>query len=234
MKYLLIILLFIPTFLSGQNFFWSHNGYKSISGRAPTVESETIYSYSSSIATLIGRLTDRGDPLAINGDIGFCFGTSFNPTILDNIAPINSFLEGDSTRFLCTAYSLSNNTPYYARAYAKNSTGTSYGTNLTFTTSSSAYCEVANSFNPTCSLNLSSILTSCNGWYHIYFEYSEDCTGGSVQADIYDETSTFVATETITGTWVSLPDSNIYYFVATGYLTTSLSNGYTVVFNHYI
>ncbi|MEI6424764.1 MAG: hypothetical protein WCP55_21285, partial [Lentisphaerota bacterium] len=213
---------------------YGFRNYGSTTGRVPTVYSESIYSYSNANAQLIGRLTDRGDPLAVIADIGFCFSTSTNPTILDNIAAINTFLEGDTTRFLCTLNSLSNNTPYYARAYAKNSTGTSYGANLTFTTSSSAYCEVTNSFNPTCALNISSMLTSCNGWYHVYFEYSEDCTGGTVQAAIYDESSNFIATETISGTWVSLPDSGIYYFVATGYLTTPLYNGYSIVFNHYI
>jgi hypothetical protein len=62
---------------------------------------------------------------------GVCYGPSANPTI-----DANSFISDGSAfgEFTCTLSGLDPNTTYHVRAYATNSVGTGYGSDLTFTT----------------------------------------------------------------------------------------------------
>ena len=72
-------------------------------------------------------VNDRGSEIT---DIGICWGTSPNPTLSSNkitIVPGSNPFTGSIT-------GLTADTKYYARAYATNSAGTSYGNEVTFTT----------------------------------------------------------------------------------------------------
>ena len=61
---------------------------------------------------------------------GICCSTSHNPEISDIVV-----LEGKGTgSFQCILSGLEQNTKYFARAYAKNSAGTGYGSEVEFTT----------------------------------------------------------------------------------------------------
>ena len=85
---------------------------------------------------LIDVATIDGDVTADNGasvtERGICWATTLNPTIADN-----KEVSGTGTgSFSVTLSSLSDGTTYYARAYAVNSAGISYGENITFTTKS--------------------------------------------------------------------------------------------------
>jgi len=61
---------------------------------------------------------------------GVCWGTTANPTVSGSHTTDGS---GTGT-FVSSITGLSSNTTYHVRAYATNSTGTSYGNDLTFTT----------------------------------------------------------------------------------------------------
>ena len=63
--------------------------------------------------------------------IGFCWSTLQNPTILTN--KVNGSWK-DSIKFSSTIYSLTKNTKYYVRAFAFNQLGISYSNQIEFTT----------------------------------------------------------------------------------------------------
>ncbi len=81
-------------------------------------------------ATLNGNLTNLGAPNPTQH--GFCWSTSPNPTISDNMNELGAASEtGD---FSSPITDLSVYETYYVRAYATNLAGTSYGNEIEFTT----------------------------------------------------------------------------------------------------
>lgn len=95
---------------------------------APTVTTGAVTNITTTTATVAGNVTD--DHGAAVSTRGICYAVTPNPTTAnDKVAsgsgegPFSSNLTG-----------LSPNTLYYARAYATNSVGTSYGSQTSFTT----------------------------------------------------------------------------------------------------
>jgi hypothetical protein len=75
-----------------------------------------------------GNVTDeRGDPVTARG---VCWSTSPNPTIADNFTTDGT----GAGVFISSISGLTDGTLYYARAYATNAVGTSYGDQISFTT----------------------------------------------------------------------------------------------------
>lgn len=94
----------------------------------PTVTTGTVSGVTSHSAICSGNVTaDGGSSVTTRG---ICWSTAPNPTINSNTATNGSGLGS----FSCEMTDLQNNTTYYVRAYAKNSTGVSYGTERTFKT----------------------------------------------------------------------------------------------------
>ncbi len=111
---------------------------------APTVTTATITNINSSSATGGGEITDNG-----GGTItarGVCWSIAHNPTTSDpktsdvqlQILGSNPFepekANAPGGSFISTLSGLNPGTTYYVRAYATNSTGTSYGSEVSFTT----------------------------------------------------------------------------------------------------
>lgn len=98
---------------------------------ASTVTTQAVSSISTTTATGNGNITSLGSP---NPTVsGICWNTSTSPTT-------SNFKTTDGPTGVTGAYtgsltSLSANTTYYVRAYATNTAGTSYGTEVSFTTS---------------------------------------------------------------------------------------------------
>ncbi len=94
----------------------------------PTVITKNVTGITATSATTGGNvLSDGGDPVTVRG---VCWSTSPNPTLADShtvdgsgTGPFSSSLEG-----------LTPQQTYYVRAYATNSEGTAYGSELQFTT----------------------------------------------------------------------------------------------------
>lgn len=101
-----------------------------ISTAMPTITSNPVTNITQTSAVGGGNVSMPGGT-ALTA-VGVCWNTSPNPTIANNTysAPI------DLGSFTFSITGLTANTTYYARAYATNSNGTSYGNEVVFSTAS--------------------------------------------------------------------------------------------------
>jgi hypothetical protein len=97
------------------------------SATSPTVTTTTATGITATGASAGGVVTSNGGA-SITSE-GTCYATTMNPT-----TPCTS--DGTATPFTSTLSGLMAGTLYYYRAFATNSVGTSYGSDLNFTTSS--------------------------------------------------------------------------------------------------
>ena len=88
-----------------------------------------VKSITNTSATFEARILSRGEGTL--GQIGYCWSTLQNPTILSN--NVNGTWK-DSINFSNSIYSLTKNTKYYARAFASNEMGISYSNQIEFST----------------------------------------------------------------------------------------------------
>jgi uncharacterized protein (TIGR02145 family) len=102
----------------------------------PTVSTTNVTNVFSTSASTGGNVTSSGG-LGVNAR-GIAYGTSSNPTVANNTTNDGS---GTGT-FLTFLSGLNASTLYYARAYASNALGTSYGNQVSFTTSSPTLATV--------------------------------------------------------------------------------------------
>jgi uncharacterized protein (TIGR02145 family) len=94
----------------------------------PQINTISVTNVTTSTAFLNGEVISEGDQ---NTTRGFCYSTTPHPTV-SNDTTINGTGTGV---YSDTLQNLIPSTTYYVRAYATNSLGTSYGTELSFTTS---------------------------------------------------------------------------------------------------
>lgn len=100
-------------------------------GTPSTVTTSPITSITSSSASGGGNVTSQGSSSVTAR--GVCWSTSQNPTTANSKTSDGSGTGG----FTSSITGLSASTPYYVRAYATNSAGTSYGSQVSFTTTTS-------------------------------------------------------------------------------------------------
>ncbi len=94
----------------------------------PTVTTTSVSSITANSAVSGGNVTSEGS--ATVTERGICFSTSQNPTTANS-----KVVSGSGTgSFTANMTGLTANTTYYVRAYAINSAGTSYGSQVSFTT----------------------------------------------------------------------------------------------------
>ena len=97
---------------------------------SPTLSTSAVSDITSTTATCGGIITsDGGDAVTVRG---VCWGTSQNPTTSNSKSADGT----GSGSFTSSITGLTSGTTYYVRAYATNSAGTAYGSNITFTTTS--------------------------------------------------------------------------------------------------
>jgi hypothetical protein len=96
---------------------------------APTLTTANASAIMASTANSGGNITSAGGSTVTAR--GVCWSTSQNPTIADNKTTNGS----GSGAFVSNITGLAVETTYFLRAYATNSAGTSYGNQVTFTTS---------------------------------------------------------------------------------------------------
>lgn len=95
---------------------------------APTVATSSAISITAISAVLGGNVTNDGNSAVTEN--GICYSTTENPITANTKVVIGS----GTGSFSKTVEGLKEGTTYYVRAYAINSIGTSYGTQISFTT----------------------------------------------------------------------------------------------------
>ena len=100
--------------------------FKTLPVSIPTVTTTSITYITTTTATSGGNITDDGGATVTAR--GVCWSTTSNPTTVDSKTS-----DGTGTgTFTSSITGLTANTTYYVRAYATNSTGTGYGSTLSF------------------------------------------------------------------------------------------------------
>lgn len=97
---------------------------------APTVTTQAVSEIATSSATGNGTVVATGGS-TVNWESGFCWKTTFSPTIADSKTTNGTSALSPYTESLT---GLTPNTLYYVKAYATNNAGTSYGSEVNFTT----------------------------------------------------------------------------------------------------
>jgi uncharacterized protein (TIGR02145 family) len=108
---------------------------------APAVSTSSVTMLSSAAVNLGGNVTSDGGASVTAR--GVCYSTTSNPTTVNSKTS-----DGTGTgTFASSLTGLTPNTLYYARAYATNSAGTGYGSNVSFTTPAQLADIDGNSYN---------------------------------------------------------------------------------------
>ncbi|MBP7653540.1 right-handed parallel beta-helix repeat-containing protein [Candidatus Dependentiae bacterium] len=96
----------------------------------PTVTTQAVSSIASTTATGNGNVTALGSPNPTQH--GHCWNTSTNPTTANSNTTLGA--KGSTGAFTSSLTGLTAGTLYYVRAYATNTQGTAYGSNVSFWT----------------------------------------------------------------------------------------------------
>ena len=126
---------------------------------APTVTTQAVSSIAVTTATGNGNITSLGSPNPTA--YGVCWNTGGTPTTSDSK---NDKGAASSTgAFTASMTGLTAGTPYYVRAFATNTAGTSYGTEVSFTTTCSNAITVTNNTNSGAGSFRQAITDVCDG-----------------------------------------------------------------------
>jgi hypothetical protein len=132
----------------------------------PTVTTETTTATASTTASSGGNVTSDGGATVTAR--GVCWGTSANPTTANS-----KTTDGTGTGvFTSNITGLTANTTYHVRAYAINSAGTSYGSDVTFNTPSNLLSPPSLSA-PSTSTGTFTVTISYSSWPSL--QSSSDC-----------------------------------------------------------
>jgi hypothetical protein len=115
--------------------------FNTLAASLATITTSTPTAVTSSSVTLGGNITNTGGTTVT--ERGICYATTQNPTVSNTKVVVGS---GGGT-FSTTVSGLQASTTYYVRAYAINSVGTTYGSQVSFSTSSTptgSSCLVSN------------------------------------------------------------------------------------------
>jgi len=177
----------------------------------PTLSTTTISSISSTSATCGGNITNDGGA-AITGR-GVCWGTTSSPTVTNS-----KTTDGSGVGVFSSSLSgLLPSTFYYARSYATNSNGTSYGNELTFTTTSAS-----TSFNN--ELNKVQFLSNSVGYSCGNGIILKTSNGGSQWVSVKESTSVNFTSIYFTSTDIGFVGGNDQYYA---YIYKTTNGGLT-------
>jgi len=159
----------------------------------PTVTTTAITSITGNSASSGGDVTTDGGA-AVTAK-GVCWNTTGTP-----VATGNHTSDGTGTgSFTSSITGLSTATNYYVRAYATNTNGTAYGSELSFTTSSNPVpanlTSISANFNILC--NGASAILTANGVVGTVYWYTGSC-GGTATSPATGNTLTVTPSETTT------------------------------------
>lgn len=124
---------------SGNGKVWNGSSWVSpTTDEVPTVTTQAVTSIGETTATGNGNITDLGSPNPTQH--GVCWNTTGNPDINDSKTTEGSV--SSTGAFTSSMTGLAAGQTYYVRAYATNSAGTSYGSQVSFTTEETVISNV--------------------------------------------------------------------------------------------
>lgn len=191
----------------------------------PTVNTAAVSAITTTSASSGGNVIFNGDGTVT--ERGIYWGTSVNPTAINN-----KIASGSGTgSFISDIGGLSPGTVYHARAYAINSAGTGYGSDVSFQTlctAPSASTSAASGVTSTSAI-LNGAVNANNFSTAVTFQYGLTASYGSTvipaQSPVTGSSSTPVSV-TITG----LLPNTVYHFRSAGSNCGGVSNGSDLTF----
>ena len=197
-------------------------------GSAPTVTTQAVSSIASTTATGNGNITSLGTPNPTAH--GVCWNTTGTPTTSDS--KVDKGAASATGAFTASMTGLTANTTYYVRAYATNTAGTSYGTEVSFTTigiaptvTTQAVSSIA-STTATGNGNITSLGTPNPTAYGVCW----NTTGTPTTSDIKVDKGAASATGAFTVSMTGLTANTTYYVRAYATNTAGTSYGTEVSF----
>jgi hypothetical protein len=196
---------------------------------ASTVTTQAVSDIGTTTATGNGNITDLGVPFPTS--YGVCWNTTGSPTTSNSKVDKGSI--STTGAFTAAISGLTANTTYKVRAYATNEVGTSYGTEVTFTTT--------NLIAPTATTNAATSVTSSgatlngsinanNASTAVTFEYglttSYGTTVTAVQSPVTSSSATAVS-YALTG----LAPNTTYHYRVIGINSEGTTNGGDMTFS---
>jgi len=179
-----------------------------VQSSAPIIETKSVTNITHNAATCGGDITSEGTESVLVR--GVCWSTSQDPTISDN-----KTTDGTGTGvFVSEITGLSDNSTYHVRAYATNSIGTSYGSDVSFQTltlaAPSALTQAATALTQTtATLNAE---VNANGYdATVTFEYGTSSSYG-ISVNATPQTVTGSSNTNISANISSLAANTTYHF----------------------
>lgn len=194
----------------------------------PTVTTQAVSSITSTTATGNGNITNLGVPNPTA--YGVVWNTTGTPTTSDS--KVDNGAASTTGAFTAAMTSLSANTTYHVRAYATNSVGTSYGTEVTFTSSAIAptvTTQAVSSITSTTATGNGNI-TSLGAPNPTQYGVVWNTTGTPTTADAKTTQGAASATGTFTSSITGLSANTTYYVRAYATNTAGTSYGSEVTF----
>jgi len=173
----------------------------------PTVTTQAVSAILEITATGNGNITDTGDDNATKR--GVCWNTTGSPTVADNKSEeTGSFGTGAFTRAMT---GLARGDRYYVRAYAYNSAGYSYGSEVEFYTN-----PAVTTYTPTDIIRADPTEVTVNG--KIDLDVAEDITTrgfkyGLTEVDTWNESETGTYSEGTFSLMLAGLDANTTYYI---------------------
>jgi uncharacterized protein (TIGR02145 family) len=187
----------------------------------PTLTTKAVSSLTSTSAISGGNITSNGG-VAITAS-GVCWSTTSNPTIALSTKTNDVTASGS---YSSNITGLTANTKYYVRAYATNSAGTGYGTQVSFTTSKAVVPNLTTTTPSSITSNSAASggnITSNGG---VAITVSGVCwsTNSNPTVSLSTKTTNSITIGSFTGTITGLTPNTTYYVRA--YSTNSVGTGY--------
>ena len=145
----------------------------------PQLNTTSVTNVTPSTTLVTGEVISEGDQNTVRG---FCYSTTSNPTI-SNDTTIN----GAGLGFYSdTLQNLTPSTTYYVRAYATNSVGTSYGSELNFSTNTSTGFSSCGAVTDIDGNHYQTVLIGSQCWTQSNLRTSRYINGDSVVTGLSD------------------------------------------------
>jgi len=188
----------------------------------PTISTTAISGITTSSAASGGNITSDGGSTVIAK--GVCWSTSSTPTISNSKTSDGTGIGA----YTSSMSGLAASTTYYIRAYATNSVGTSYGSQLSFTTATAATVPVlsttAISSITTSTASSGGNISSDGGATITEKGVCWSTTTNPTTGNVYTHTSDGTGTGTFTSSITGLTANTLYYVRA--YATNSAGTAY--------